>query len=65
MNEFFDLVKQWQAEENGRSPRTAIDFIQDFPTRFGEMEVWQRKKEKGRLFKFDRQKSGECLVKGR
>ncbi|MGD9950163.1 MAG: hypothetical protein AB7U29_17055 [Desulfobulbus sp.] len=64
MNEFFDLVKQWQAEENGRNPRTAIDFIQEFPARFVEMQMWQRKKEKGRLFKFDRQKSGECLVKG-
>ena len=64
MNEFFDMVKQWLAEENGRSPRTAIDFIQEFPARFGEMEVWQRKKEKGKLFKFDRQKSGERLVKG-
>jgi hypothetical protein len=65
MNEFFVLIKQWLAEENGRSPRTAIDFIQEFPTRFVEMEMWQRKKEKGKLFKFDRQKLGECLVKGR
>jgi hypothetical protein len=65
MNEFFDMVKQWLAEANGRSPRTAIDFIQEFPARFGEMEVWQRKKEKGKLFKFDRQKSSKCLVKGR
>lgn len=59
MNEFLDLVKQWQAEVNGRNPRTAIDFIQEFPARFVEMQMWQRQKEKGRLFKFDRQKSGE------
>lgn len=59
MNEFFDFVKQWLAEENGRTSRTAIDFIQEFPARFVEMQMWQRKKEKGKLFKFDRQKSGE------
>ncbi|MGD9662481.1 MAG: hypothetical protein AB7U63_14525, partial [Porticoccaceae bacterium] len=65
MNEFFVLVKQWLAEANGRNPKTAIDFIQEFPSRFGEMEAWQRKKEKGKLFKFDRQKAGERRVKGR
>nr|WP_320013088.1 helix-turn-helix domain-containing protein [uncultured Desulfobulbus sp.] len=65
MDEFFVLVKQWLAEANGRSSRTAIDFIQEFPARFGEMEEWQRKKEKGKLFKFDRSKSGGRIVKGR
>jgi len=64
MNEFFELVKQWQAEVNGRSSRTAIDFIQEFPSRFGEMEVWQKKKEKGKLCRFDSRKPSERLMKG-
>jgi len=64
MNEFFELVKQWQAEVNGRSSRTAIDFIQEFPSRFGEMEVWQKKKEKGKLCKFDSRKPDERLMRG-
>nr|WP_321464324.1 hypothetical protein [uncultured Desulfobulbus sp.] len=65
MDEFFVMVKQWLAEANGRSPKTAIEFIQEFPSRFGEMEAWQRRKEKGKLFKFDRQKAGQRRVKGR
>jgi len=67
MNEFFELVKQWQAEANGRSPRTAIDFILEFPSRFSEMEMWQKKKEKekGRLCKFDSRKPGERRVRGK
>lgn len=64
MNEFFELVKQWQAEVNGRCARTAIDFIQEFPSRFGEMEVWQKKKEKGKLCRFDSRKPGGRLVRG-
>jgi len=64
MNEFFELVKQWQAEVNGRCARTAIDFIQEFPSRFSEMEVWQKKKEKGKLCKFDSRKPGERLMRG-
>ena len=64
MNEFFELVKQWQTEVNNRSSRTAIDFIQEFPLRFGEMEVWQKKKEKGKLCKFDSRKPGEHLMRG-
>lgn len=43
MDEFFELVKEWQTEEHGRSIRTAIDFIQEFPKRFGEMAEWQKK----------------------
>lgn len=43
MDEFFELVKEWQIEENGRSIRTAIDFIQEFPKRFAEMAEWQKK----------------------
>jgi hypothetical protein len=45
MDEFFELVKEWQVEENGRSARTAIDFIQEFPKRFGEMAEWQGKRK--------------------
>ncbi len=45
MDEFFELVKEWQIEENGRSARTAIDFIQEFPKRFGEMAEWQGKRK--------------------
>ncbi len=63
MNEFFKLVKQWQAEINGRCSRTAIDFIQEFPLRFGEMAEWQKKKEKGKLFQFEGRKIGNCLVR--
>lgn len=47
MDEFFELVKEWQIEENGRSARTAIDFIQEFPKRFGEMVEWQKKRKSG------------------
>jgi len=65
MDKFFEVVKQWLADENGRSPWTAVDFIQEFPSRFEEMKAWQKKKEKGELFKFDRKKSDERLVKGR
>ena len=43
MDEFFELVKEWQIEEHGRSIRTAIDFIQEFPKRFEEMAEWQKK----------------------
>lgn len=45
MDEFFELVKEWQFEEHGRSTRTAIDFIQEFPKRFEEMAVWQKKRK--------------------
>nr|WP_320013120.1 hypothetical protein [uncultured Desulfobulbus sp.] len=45
MDEFFELVKEWQVEENGRSTRTAIDFIQEFPKRFEEMALWQKKRK--------------------
>lgn len=45
MDEFFELVKEWQIEEHGRSTRTAIDFIQEFPKRFEEMAVWQKKRK--------------------
>lgn len=45
MDEFFELIKEWQVEENGRSTRTAIDFIQEFPKRFEEMTVWQKKRK--------------------
>ena len=45
MDEFFELVKEWQIEENGRSTRTAIDFIQEFPKRFEEMAAWQKKRK--------------------
>jgi len=45
MDEFFFLVKEWQIEENGRSTRTAIDFIQEFPKRFDEMAEWQKKRK--------------------
>ena len=45
MDEFFELIKEWQVEENGRSTRTAIDFIQEFPKRFEEMAVWQKKRK--------------------
>jgi len=45
MDEFFWLVKEWQVEENGRSTRTAIDFIQEFPKRFEEMAEWQKKRK--------------------
>jgi len=65
MDGFLELVKQWQAEVNGRCPRTAIDFIQEFPSRFGEMEEWQKKKEKGKLCKFDSRKPGERRVRGK
>ena len=65
MNEFLELVKQWQAEVNGRCPRTAIDFIQEFPSRFSEMEMWQKKKEKGKLCKFDSRKPGERRVRSK
>ena len=53
MDEFFELVKEWQIEENGRSTRTAIDFIQEFPKRFEEMAAWQKKrKEENSLPRF-------------
>jgi len=45
MDEFFELIKEWQVEESGRSTRTAIDFIQEFPKRFEEMAVWQKKRK--------------------
>ncbi|MGD9947640.1 MAG: hypothetical protein AB7U29_04070 [Desulfobulbus sp.] len=45
MDEFFELVKEWQVEEHGRSTRTAIDFIQEFPKRFEEMALWQKKRK--------------------
>ncbi len=45
MDEIFELIKEWQVEENGRSTRTAIDFIQEFPKRFEEMAVWQKKRK--------------------
>ena len=45
MDEFFELIKEWQVEENGRSTRTAIDFIQEFPKRFEEMAMWQKKRK--------------------
>ncbi|MDD2468806.1 MAG: hypothetical protein PHI97_32950 [Desulfobulbus sp.] len=45
MDEFFELVKEWQVEENGRGTRTAIDFIQEFPKRFEEMALWQKKRK--------------------
>lgn len=45
MDEFFELVKEWQVEENGRNTRTAIDFIQEFPKRFEEMAAWQKKRK--------------------
>lgn len=45
MDEFFGLVKEWQIEVNGRSTRTAIDFIQEFPKRFDEMAEWQKKRK--------------------
>lgn len=46
MDEFFELVKEWQIEENDRSTRTAIDFIQEFPKRFKEMAEWQKKRKR-------------------
>ncbi len=45
MDEFFELIKEWQVEENGRSTRTAIDFIQEFPKRLEEMAVGQKKRK--------------------
>jgi len=45
MDEFFELVKEWQVEENGRNTRAAIDFIQEFPKRFEEMAAWQKKRK--------------------
>ncbi|MDD2466503.1 MAG: hypothetical protein PHI97_21105 [Desulfobulbus sp.] len=50
MDEFFELIKEWQVEENGRSTRTAIDFIQEFPKRFEEMAVWQKKRKEENIF---------------
>ena len=44
------LIKEWQVEENGRSTRTAIDFIQEFPKRFEEMTVWQKKRKEENIF---------------
>ena len=59
MDEFFELVKEWQIEENGRSIRTAIDFIQNFPKRFEEMVVWQKRNGKTKIFRIDFQKLNE------
>lgn len=62
MDEFFKLVKEWQAEQNGRSIRTAIDFIQEFPKRFMEMAAWQKRNGKAKIFRVEFQKSNRQPV---
>ncbi|MDR3631455.1 MAG: helix-turn-helix domain-containing protein [Desulfocapsaceae bacterium] len=53
MDEFFEMVKIWQVEKNGRTVKTAIAFTQEFPLRFPEMTEWLKKRgggsDKGRL----------------
>ncbi len=53
MDNFFEMVKNWQAEENDRSINTAIKFTQEFALTFPEFMDWQKKRgrggDKGRL----------------
>ena len=53
MDEFFEMVKKWQIDENGRNMKTAIEFFQEFPLRFPEMGDWLKKRggggDQGRL----------------
>jgi len=44
MDEYFEKVKNWQADENGRTMKTAIEFFQEFPLRFPEMTEWLKKR---------------------
>jgi hypothetical protein len=53
MDNFFEMVKNWQIEENDRTFETAIEFTQEFSVRFPEMRDWLKKRgrggDKGRL----------------
>ena len=49
MNEFFEMLKNWQTDENGRSIKTAIEFVQEFPLRFPEMSEWLKKRKRDGL----------------
>jgi transcriptional regulator with XRE-family HTH domain len=49
MNEFFEMLKNWQIDENGRSIKTAIEFVQEFPLRFPEMSEWLKKRKRDGL----------------
>lgn len=44
MDEFYDMVKDWQAEENDRTIKSAIEFSQEFTLRFPEMRDWLKKR---------------------
>jgi transcriptional regulator with XRE-family HTH domain len=46
MDEFFEMVKNWQIDENGRNMKTVIEFAQEFPLRFPEMSEWLKKKKR-------------------
>jgi len=47
MNNFFEMVKNWQIEENDRTFETAIEFTQEFSQRFPEMRDWLKKRGRG------------------
>ena len=53
MDNFFEMVKNWQVDENDRTFETAIEFTQEFSLRFPEMKDWLKKRgrggDKGRL----------------
>jgi transcriptional regulator with XRE-family HTH domain len=43
MDAFFEMVKEWQANEKGRTMETAMKFSQEFPLRFPEYTEWSKK----------------------
>jgi len=47
MDEFYNMVKNWQAEENDRTIKTTIEFTQEFTLRFPEMRDWLKKRGGG------------------
>ena len=46
MDEFFEMVKKWQIDENGRNMKTVIEFAQEFPLRYPEMSEWLKKRKR-------------------
>ncbi len=43
MDSVFDIIKKWQAEENGRTLKTATEFNLELSQRFPEMIEWLKK----------------------
>lgn len=43
MDAFFEMVKEWQADENGRTMGAAMKFSQEFPLRWPEYAEWLKR----------------------